>query len=56
MVDPEKTAQKLSPLLKMDESKIESMLTRGIKRGTFQVELGPGGRDIDNVLKQKLRS
>ncbi|MBK0008137.1 MULTISPECIES: penicillin-binding protein [Priestia] len=54
VVDPEKTAGKLAPLLNMDESKIESMLTRGIKRGTFQVELGPGGRDIDNVLKQKI--
>ncbi|RBN38495.1 penicillin-binding protein, partial [Priestia megaterium] len=54
VVDPEKTAEKLAPLLKMDESKIDSMLTRGIKRGAFQVELGPGGRDIDNVLKQKI--
>ncbi|TYR82631.1 PASTA domain-containing protein [Priestia megaterium] len=50
VVDPEKTAEKLAPLLDMKKTKLEELLTKN----SFQVELGPGGRDINNALKQKI--
>ncbi|AKO93928.1 penicillin-binding protein [Priestia filamentosa] len=49
--DPEKTAEKLAPLLDMKEEKLLSLLTR---KGAFQVELGPGGRNINHELRAKI--
>lgn len=49
--NPSKTAKKLAPLLNMEESKLEELMS---KKGLVQVELGPGGRDISNTTKRKI--
>ncbi|MFC3882677.1 penicillin-binding protein [Bacillus songklensis] len=51
VTNPEKTAKKLAPLLDMSEEKLEKLMS---KKGRVQVELGPGGRDISNTLKNKI--
>lgn len=50
VVDKEKTAKLLSPLINMEESKILELLNRDSK----QVELGPGGRGITELTKEKI--
>ncbi|WP_066066513.1 penicillin-binding protein [Neobacillus soli] len=52
--DPRKTAQELSMYIKLDESEIYSILTKGIKKGKFQVELGKAGKDITFQTKKKI--
>ncbi|HWO95088.1 MAG TPA: penicillin-binding protein [Bacillus sp. (in: firmicutes)] len=51
VTNPSKTAKKLAPLLNMEESKLEELMS---KKGRIQVELGPGGRDISNTMKRKI--
>jgi penicillin-binding protein 2B len=51
VTNPEKTARKLAPLLDMSEETLEKLMS---KKGRVQVELGPGGRDISNTLKNKI--
>ncbi|WP_078413467.1 penicillin-binding protein [Priestia abyssalis] len=51
VANPSKTAKKLAPLLNMEESKLEELMS---KKGRVQVELGPGGRDISNTTKRKI--
>lgn len=51
VANPSKTAKKLAPLLNMEESKLEELMS---KKGRIQVELGPGGRDISNTTKRKI--
>ena len=43
VVDKEKTAESLSPLINMDKESILALLN---KEGVYQVELGPGGRNL----------
>ncbi len=50
VVDKELTAQKLSPLLGMSEEAILYLLNRN----AYQVELGPGGRDISELKKEQI--
>ncbi len=50
VVDKENTAKKLSPLINMTEESILSLLNRK----AYQVELGPGGRGITEVTKEKI--
>ena len=50
VVDPEETAQKLAPLLEMEVSDVENILTKDAK----QVEFGSAGRDISHTVKQKI--
>ncbi|PIC06093.1 penicillin-binding protein [Anoxybacillus flavithermus] len=50
VTDPEKTAQKLAPLLKMDVADVERILKKKAK----QVEFGPNGRGISQTVKQKI--
>jgi len=52
--DPQKTAQELAKVIKMDESEIYSILANGIKKGSFQVEFGKGGKDITYDIKKKI--
>ncbi|WP_461201697.1 penicillin-binding protein [Anoxybacillus sp. TBDG-1] len=52
VTDPEKTAQKLAPLLKMDVADVERILKKKAK----QVEFGPNGRGISQTLKQKIEA
>jgi penicillin-binding protein 2B len=54
VVNPEKTAQELSKIIKMDESEIYEILTKGIKKGRFQVEFGKAGKDISHETKNKI--
>ncbi len=50
VVDPTETAQKLAPLLNMDEHDLEEILRKDRK----QVEFGVYGRDISYSLKQEI--
>ena len=50
VVDKEKTAKELAPLLNMTEERILELLNKD----AYQVELGPGGRGITEVLKSAI--
>lgn len=50
VVDKEKTAKELSPILGMSEESILLLLNRN----AYQVELGPGGRDITELKKEQI--
>jgi len=50
VVDIEETVVKLSPILKMDEERLRNLL----KRDAYQVELGPEGRGITELVKEKI--
>jgi len=50
VVDKEKTAKMLSPLLGMSEEAILYLLNKN----AYQVELGPGGRDITELKKEQI--
>lgn len=54
--DPQTTAEKLAPLLNMEESEISSRLKEGIKEGQFQVEFGTDGRELSQKTKEKIDS
>ncbi len=48
--DKQMTAEALSPLLNMEVDELLDLLNRDV----YQVELGPGGRGITEILKQKI--
>ena len=48
--DKQMTAEALSPLLNMEVNELLDLLNRDV----YQVELGPGGRGITEILKQKI--
>lgn len=50
VVDKEKTAKELSPILGMSEEAIIYLLNRN----AYQVELGPGGRGITELKKEEI--
>ncbi len=52
VVDPEMTAEKLSPILNMTKEKLVSLLTKEV----YQVELGPGGRGITVSTKNEIEA
>ena len=52
VVDKKLTAEKLSPIINMSEEKILSLLNQ---EGLYQVELGPGGRNITELQKDKIK-
>lgn len=51
VVDKELTAKKLSPIIGMSEEAILYLLNRD----AYQVELGPGGRDITEIKKEQIK-
>ena len=51
VVDKETTAEKLSPLINMTKERILDLLNT---EGVYQVELGPGGRGITELLKEQI--
>ena len=53
VVNKEETAQKLSPLINMSEEDILNLLNT---EGVYQVELGPGGRGITELVKESIES
>lgn len=50
VVDVEMTAEKLSPLLGMDVSTLVNLMSQD----KYQVELGPGGRNITELKKEEI--
>ena len=52
VVDKAKTAAALAPILNMTEEYILSLLNRD----SYQVELGPGGRDISSIVKKQIEA
>ncbi|MDD6388024.1 MAG: penicillin-binding transpeptidase domain-containing protein [Bacilli bacterium] len=50
VVDKQLTAKKLSPILNMSEEYILSLLNKN----AYQVELGPGGRGITELVKEQI--
>ena len=48
--DKQKTAEALSPLLNMDVNTLLDLLNKDV----YQVELGPGGRGITEILKKQI--
>mgnify|MGYP003306028373 CR=1 FL=1 len=52
VVEKEKTARALAPLLNMTEERILSLLSRD----AYQVELGPGGRGITELKKEEIEA
>ena len=50
VVDKEMTAEKLSPILNMTKEAILYLLNKS----SYQVELGPGGRDISELKKSEI--
>lgn len=50
VVDKEKTAEALSPLINMSKETILNLLNKNL----YQVELGPGGRGITELTKEKI--
>ena len=52
VVDVELTAKKLSPILNMTEETLMKLLTKK----AYQVELGPGGRGITEVVKEEIEA
>ena len=51
VVDVDATAKALSPLLKMDELLLKTLL----KKDVYQVELGPGGRDLSQIEMEVIK-
>lgn len=51
VVDKERTAKELSTLINMTEERILNLLNT---EDVYQVELGPGGRGITELLKEKI--
>ena len=66
VVDKELTAEKLSPIINMSKSRILKLLNSKIKtcdddgtcieRVPYQVELGPGGRGITELVKDEIEA
>ena len=52
VVDKEATAKALSPLINMSEERILELLNYD----AYQVELGPGGRGISELLKEQIQA
>ncbi len=53
VVDIEKTAETLSPVLNMSYESLVKLLSLG-SEGRYQVELGPGGRGITELKKEEI--
>jgi penicillin-binding protein 2B len=50
VVDPQETALKLAPLIGLEVSEVENILSKEL----YQVEFGTAGRDISHTLKEKI--
>ncbi|MDC3416485.1 penicillin-binding protein [Aquibacillus salsiterrae] len=56
VVDPQKTAEMLAPLLNMDASDIIARIEAGIEREQFQVEFGQNGKGLSQESKDKIEA
>mgnify|MGYP004541038091 CR=1 FL=1 len=50
VVDIERTVSELAPIINMDEGRLRNLLSRD----AYQVELGPEGRGISELVKEKI--
>ncbi|UOQ43138.1 penicillin-binding protein [Halobacillus salinarum] len=55
VTDPEKTAEKLAPLLNMDAEDIEQKLEDGRENGKFQVEFGSKGKELSQEKMEEIK-
>ena len=53
VIDKETTAEKLSPLINMSSKQILKLLNT---KNVYQVELGPGGRNISELVKEEIEA
>ncbi|QHE52096.1 penicillin-binding protein [Pontibacillus sp. HMF3514] len=56
VVDTSKTAEKLAPILNMDQSRISSIIQQGKEKDRFQVEFGSNGRYLSQEKRDKIKS
>ncbi|QKY68955.1 penicillin-binding protein [Lentibacillus sp. CBA3610] len=56
VVNPEKTAEELAPLLEADESYLLEQLQEGIQGDQFQVEFGNSGKEISQETKEEIEA
>ncbi|SFD82596.1 penicillin-binding protein 2B [Lentibacillus persicus] len=56
VVDPEKTAEKLAPLLNADKQYLLEQLNEGINNDQFQVEFGNAGKEISQDTKEEIEA
>lgn len=54
VVDPEKTAKVLAPILDVDESTILKPIKSGIEKNKFQVEFGKVGNEVSQHVKEQI--
>ncbi|GGJ86742.1 penicillin-binding protein 2B [Lentibacillus kapialis] len=54
VVNPEKTAEKLAPLLEADKSYLAKQMEEGIQEDRFQVEFGSAGKELSQDTKEKI--
>ncbi len=52
VIDKQKTAEALAPIINMDVETILNLLNRDV----YQVELGPGGRDVSSLIKKQIEA
>ena len=52
VVDPDITAEKLAPYLNMDVEVLKILL----KKDAYQVELGPGGRNLSQIQMEEIKN
>lgn len=52
VIEKEKTAKALAPILNMTEERLLELLSKDL----YQVELGPGGRGITELIKEEIES
>src|SRR5699024_3611440 len=56
VADIEETAEKLAPIINMDQSEIESILEAGVEKGQFQVEFGREGSQLTREQKKEIEA
>ncbi|RYG74076.1 penicillin-binding protein [Lentibacillus lipolyticus] len=56
VTNPEKTAEKLAPLLDAEKSYLLERMKKGIEQDRFQVEFGSAGKEISQQTKEKIQA
>jgi len=54
VTNPEKTAEKLAPILEADENYLLKQMKEGIQEDRFQVEFGSAGKELSQETKEKI--
>lgn len=56
VVDVEETAEKIAPLIDMEQDEIERILVNGQEEGRFQVEFGKKGRNLSQQTMEEIKA